>query len=292
MNSLRFLKLKFHVIAKKDYSVRNFIGNKLRGALGRSMVSLYCVYNELRCEDCEMLNSCIYKEVFKPILSSDEFTTQPAPFVLDVSQMDCGFIKEGKKLSFSISIFGERIKYWEEMILSVIDIFKRNTSDFNQSFSVLEVVSELEQKRLWINGDFLFEPQAVIWSDRRLEQNSACKKELGLFIEFKSALLTKEDKTCLTFSEFIDMVFYRIASMVDLYEEKELILPYRLLNRKPYVMMECMEKGTKGRIVYRGDIMRYLPYIELGRHLHIGKKTTYGFGEYCYKLLNDVGVKR
>lgn len=285
MNSLRFLKLKFHVVAKKDYSARNFIGNKLRGALGRAMVSLYCAYEDLKCESCKFVDSCIYKEVFKPIPSSNEFTTQPAPFVLDVSQMDSVFIKKGKKLSFSISVFGDRIRYWEEILLSVIEIFKRDSSDFNQSFSVLEVVSELEQKKLWVNGHLLSEPQAGIWSDERLKQNST-DKNLRLLIEFKSALLTKENKTCLDFSEFMDMVFYRIASMVDLYEEKEFILPYRLLNRKPYVMAENMGRGNKVKMVYHGDMIRYLPYIELGTHLHVGKKSTYGFGEYGYRLLN------
>lgn len=38
--------------------------------------------------------------------------------------------------------------------------------------------------------------------------------------------------------------------------------------------------GFKGHIEAEGDCREYLPWLRLGQHLHIGKWTSMGFGQY------------
>jgi hypothetical protein len=75
------------------------------------------------------------------------------------------------------------------------------------------------------------------------------------------------------------------------------VLPYALLNRKPYVTAvfdlkkvaieqekQPQVSGFLGRGTYTGDITRYMPYIDLGTQLHAGKLTTRGCGAYRYEM--------
>ncbi|MDR0221894.1 MAG: CRISPR system precrRNA processing endoribonuclease RAMP protein Cas6, partial [Lachnospiraceae bacterium] len=42
--------------------------------------------------------------------------------------------------------------------------------------------------------------------------------------------------------------------------------------------------GFVGTVSYFGDVTRYLPYIDLGSQIHIGKKTTRACGEYVFEI--------
>lgn len=290
MNHLRFLKLKFDLSCLADYHSINYIGNKLRGALGKAMVHSYCVNENPICRKCKISDSCIYSQLFKPIGTHPEFDTSPAPFTIGASQLNKSFITKGERLSFYISIFGNRLVYWKELVLSVIDMFRDKQEGFNRSFDLISVSSVMEEKELWENGDFIDRPMATVWSDcKEGDYFGDYNREIKVLVEFQSALLMKEKhKKNLNFGEFIDAVFYRIASITDLYEEKEFVIPYGMLYRKPYVKEKQLDKGSKLAMIYSGICLKYLPYIEMGSHLHIGKKSTYGFGEYQYKIINSI----
>ena len=289
MNHLRFLKLDFELLCSADYHSINYIGNKLRGALGRSMVHLYCINRAPICDKCQIADSCIYSQLFKPINNHPEFDTSPAPFTIGASQLNKSFIRQGDKLSFYINIFGNRLAYWKELILSVIDIFDNKREFFNRSFELLSVFSVMEEKEIWVKGDFIDKPMATLWSDcKEGKYSESYDRETEILIEFQSALLMKEKNKDLTFPEFIDAVFYRIAGITDLYEEHEFVIPYGMLYRKPYVQEKKLKIGKQSVIIYKGKCLKYLPYIEMGSHLHIGKKSTYGFGEYQYKIISSI----
>lgn len=35
-----------------------------------------------------------------------------------------------------------------------------------------------------------------------------------------------------------------------------------------------------GWVMYEGDLSGFIPYLEAGQYLHVGKNTTIGFGHY------------
>ena len=98
------------------------------------------------------------------------------------------------------------------------------------------------------------------------------------------------------FATFVDRLFWRISAICDNYGESEFVVPYSLIARKPLVRAEySLEQvsinsnnqpinGFIGKVSYSGDIVRYLPYIDLGSQMHIGKKTTRSCGEYTFEV--------
>ncbi|MDR1766105.1 MAG: CRISPR system precrRNA processing endoribonuclease RAMP protein Cas6 [Lachnospiraceae bacterium] len=49
-------------------------------------------------------------------------------------------------------------------------------------------------------------------------------------------------------------------------------------------------EGFVGTVRYSGDVTRYLPYIDLGSQIHIGKKTTRGCGGRWCQVCDGPGT--
>ena len=286
MNYLRFIKLKFETVAVKSFSFQGYPGNKLRGAIGTAMNKLFCDKDRVHCDNCEDI--CVYGKVFKPVDKSLEFTTAPSPFVIEISELDKAEIKKGESLCFRVTIFGERVICWEDMLQAVVYSFMKGDKIFNASFEIVKVISEMERKVIWKNGKVVGVPDAALWRDDiTSEIYGYAFNDMKIKIKFTSALLLKEDVTKeWKFEDFMDAVFYRLGSIIDLYEDSRFCILYGLLCRKPHIKTEIISlRNNKPEFIIEGDLKRYLPYIDIGSHLHIGKKTTYGFGHYEYEII-------
>jgi len=45
--------------------------------------------------------------------------------------------------------------------------------------------------------------------------------------------------------------------------------------------------GLVGSITYTGELQPFIPFLRAGELLHVGKSTTFGFGGYSLKYLNN-----
>ena len=139
------------------------------------------------------------------------------------------------------------------------------------------------------------------WTDRGAETIAQCDT---LTVHFMSPTEIRSGGSAVAeidFALFIDSLFGRISGIIDNYTDSEFILPYRLVERKPFVQADYDLRrvrfstggqpidGVIGKVRYFGDITRYLPYIDLGTQLHIGKKTTRGCGEYYFEKTDSIG---
>lgn len=280
-NTLRIIKLDLHVRALSDYSTTGFLGNKLRGALGYALAKLYC--NLKDDEDlCRCKPPCVYGNVFKPKIKHPEFTSVISPFSLSVSDFHNRDISEGEVGIFSIILYGGAIKYWKHMIEAAIYMFSHTDRAFNLVFGLESVVSALDGQVLWKDGEYYSSPNYALWNDEKYSKSINIDEQVTVYIEFLTPFITKEGIEVVDdFYKFIDYVFYRVASMIDIYDGGSFCVPYSYLFRKPKVESLLTEKG----VIFRGKIARYLPYMALGADLHIGKKCTYGYGEYSMKVL-------
>ena len=284
MNTLRLIELKFSLIATKDFKSIGFMGNKIRGAIRHSMYLLHCNKNEIGCKKCNHYKDCVYGDLFKNPGKTSEFSAFPSPFVINVPFRLKEIIKEEEKLEFSIIIFGDAIKWWKQVALSVIFIFKNSSGIFNNSFKLENIYSVYNKKLIYDGKVFLDEPYITVWTDDVVSQKD---DEIIMVIQLLSPVIIKGEKEFEPdFTMFMDEVFHRIASIIDMYENNEFAVPYGLLNRKPKIQTELIrQNGSVCGIIFKGNYNRYLPYIDLASCLHIGKKGTYGYGSFEYKLI-------
>ena len=69
----------------------------------------------------------------------------------------------------------------------------------------------------------------------------------------------------------------RRADTVRLSSDLKPVSAKRFSNRKPGWIPLC---GKLGKITISGDLQPFWPYLMLGEFVHVGKKTTLGFGQY------------
>jgi len=296
MNSLRIVKLHFDVIVVKDTNLPGFLGNTIRGALGQMLIRSCCSKMHPDCISCDNNTQCVYPMVFKGIHYPSGFDSIPNPFVLEVPTDNKRKYKKGDSWSFQISLFG-KATFWTKVIIGTVKkLFSAEFAHTKDCLQLERVSDFFSQEVLFENESFCGEPKAAIWSDQHGQTIEKINEIHVCFLSPTQILRNKVLVKNLDFATFIDNLFFRISSIIDIYEEKEFVLPYGLCYRKPYIVAETDLKtlrisqerhpvdGFVGNIKYVGDLTRYMPYIDLGSILHIGKQTTRGCGQYGFHI--------
>jgi hypothetical protein len=225
-----------------------FMGNKLRGALGR-----------------QLHGTPIYDEVFK----AEGGANVQQPYVIGV---DYPISRDSHDFSFYINLFGSAIQYAEQIeqatssLLPGYDI--TCTSNKYVVWSDENARSIAPTDKLKIT---LLTPLQIL--------NAGMLNTEPDFEEFMASIFGRisgiiDNHTDSEFEIPYSMVFRkpRVTAEFDL---KATTIK---LERPPHIL------GIMGTITYKGDATRYLPYIDLGTQLHAGKLATRGCGGYVFEM--------
>jgi hypothetical protein len=266
---LRLKKLKVDVAEKGVGKFSEYSGNAIRGAVGRALTRLFCVRGEPLCERgyCPRVNGCVYSTCFKPEAAFPRYCgSPPSPFVVEP------FENGGR--SFNITLFGYAVERADEFAAAAKTITRLNGA-------AVEVcaVSQVYDS---------------VWRYGGTPSVSAVELDFVTPALFSKDNFTAED---MTFPFFMDNLLARISGIIDCFEDDPFSIEYGLVCRKPFIRTETdMQEvtirqrgfdtgGFVGRTRFFGDLAPYMPYIDLGAQVHIGKKSTRGFGKYDLKFL-------
>ena len=297
-NTLKITRLVFEAEVLWDVTLPGFIGNTIRGALGRPMANMFCKKSEPDCCDCPARSDCVYGSLFKSAARSAEFPSCPNPFVIDAPERAGRCYTKGEIFRFEMMLFGTGIRWFGQVAASANAMFAENFAGYQNAFRLIRILDGKSGRVLFENGAVSGEPVPAIWSDQHAGLIDPVTSLRITFITPAQILRNGELVETPDFAVFIDSLFARIGAMIDIYGENEFVLPYGLTHRKPLiqaefdlrkVMIEQKDRhieGILGGILYSGSLTRYVPYIDLGSQIHIGKKTTHGCGKYTLELLN------
>lgn len=292
MNTLEIVKLQFQARILEDIELPRYLGNTIRGALGNTLVRLYCHQSGPNCETCKNKDDCIYAQLFKATRRPEGFATVPNPFVIEVPADNKHCYQKGEELVFRILLFGRAIYRIREIIEAVDQIFMGCFANTKDCIVLEKVWDSYTDQIIYQFNHFVCNAEARIWSD---EHRDKIMENQEIKLSFLSPTqILKQKKLFMTwdFSDFMDHLFSRISNMIDLYGKGEFVIPYGLSYRKPHVLTTSNLKkvripqgknffdGFIGSVTFSGKLNRYMPYIDLGTQLHIGKLTTRGFGKY------------
>ena len=272
MNVLHLTKLAFTAEVIADSFLPPYLGNSLRGAFGYSLSRRNCIESSTDCEHCG--TTCIYADIFKSQSYGAGMDSVPNPFVIGADYQTKEEWRIGETLDFTITLFGHAASWREEIVAAVGEMF----------------AGKLACLRLKETREIL----SCEWTD---EGEIPYIDTLTIKLKTPLVLLaSKQLVNSIDFSLFADSVFNRIAGVVDVYGEQEFVLPYSLTHRKPNIVAESKLnivtikqekqpiKGLLGELRFFGDVTRYMPYVDLCSHLHIGKMTTRGCGRFEYEI--------
>ena len=249
-----------------------FVGNTIRGAFGRALFRDCCAYDVSRCDVCGEAADCAYGAMFKA--QSNE--SIPNPYIISAPYPSKRYYAAGEELDFGITLCG-RACFFEETVLRAVN----------------GMCAGKLQDALVTGAGRVYSRE---WSDLGAESIAPCDVLTVRFLSPVEMRSFGKPVTEIGFGLMIDGLFGRIAGIIDNYTDNVFVLPYHLLARKPFVQADNRLRrvrfstssqpieGVIGTVRYFGELTQYLPYIDLGTQLHIGKKTTRGCGEYDFLI--------
>jgi len=254
---MRLVRYKFALRFLKEAELPLFAGNTVRGALGAALYRM---------------GKPAYDRVFKVEITE----STPNPYTISVPYPTKRHFQAGDTLVFSLTLFGNACEYISDFVTAAKDMCRDKLG--NCGFDGYDL--EYDE----------------IWSDEGVESIPPCNEILIEFVTPTEIFEKKDVIAEISFESFIKNLFGRISSIFDNYTDGEFIIPYALIARKPFVTAKYNIKpirfqtsgqhinGFIGTINYFGNVTRYLPYIDLGSQIHIGKKSTRSCGEYIFKI--------
>jgi hypothetical protein len=214
----------------------------------------------------------VYDAVFK----TNHTISIPNPYTISAPYPSQQLYHKGEALHFGITLFGNACEYQEEIIDAA-----RHMCHGKLENCIMEQAQVVYDR---------------IWSDQGAKSIPRADQLTIHFItptEFFSAQKPVKE---VNWNMFSDILFGRICDVIEHYTTGEFVIPYALVARKPHVTaqyhLETINFQTNkqpicavlGKVEYKGEVTRYLTYIDLGSQLHIGKKTTRGCGEYWFEI--------
>ncbi|MDR0999889.1 MAG: CRISPR system precrRNA processing endoribonuclease RAMP protein Cas6 [Clostridiales bacterium] len=285
MNTLRLLQLKISLKLTADTKLPGFIGNTIRGALGQALFdNNNQFWDKLHCADCcydlrehnmrtyGCCNDCAYGNVFKLA----ENISVPNPYTISVPYPVKEYHKKGEVLTFTITLFGNAARFATQIEKAAKNMCKGKLVNYE-----------------YIGSESVYDR---VWDDCMAESIPHTESVKITFLTPTEIISSKVPLREIEFGAFIDSLFGRTCDIIDAYTDGKFILPYSLVARKPFVTAEYNLRridfktngqqinGVVGSVTYIGDVTRFMPYIDLGSQIHIGKKATRACGEYSFEI--------
>ena len=288
-------------------------------ALGQRGIISNGVNREKICESCLLKGKCVYSYVFETPPPSDtsrmrKYPFAPHPFVITPPLEEKRTYREGEMLSFELTLIGKSIDYLPYFIYTFDELGRMGIGRGKGRYQLEEVRAVYLDERSKNKG----ERAELIYSGRdKVLHNfshllSPCTLDLPpssnlspftLNLFFLTPTRLKFDGSLSPKPEFhilfrnllrrISLLSYfhcgeelaldfkgLIESSKDIKVKKENLFWFdweRYSNRQETKMKMG---GFIGSITFEGDFKEFIPFLQLGEYIHVGKGTSFGLGKY------------
>lgn len=272
---MQYIRLKTKLHSENEIMLNTFLGSTIRGAIISEISKLFCINNTLQCNQCTCGVICPNKVLFnmKSYMKNDRISN---PIVINAFQSSNNTIELGIIL-FNIGITAtEAIK---EILLNGICLGK------NRELFKAEQVYYVDSNGKQSINQVLAETKISTESTSRV------------VIDFISPTHIQKECMALEFSDLLKCCMYRYMSINQLAQsEPEIDFKGLLEESKEIKTIEKTIKienlarfsgrtkvknnvhCIKGRLIYEGDLTKYMNILKLVEIFNIGKWSSMGLG--------------
>ena len=314
MNEDKHLQLQ---LGEFVFSLRNtekirlnkFANATLRGAFGNALKSTLCIQSKIpeKCEKCLIRKTCAYYYLFETGTDS-QGENDPHPFTLFITpELTNKIMQIGEVFNFKMILIGKGLDFIPHIIYAIENLGKIGLGAYRGKLDLIDVRSvknEIEtiiysqsDKILRIrNQDFLFEPE--------INNKSVNHINISLLTPLR---MKHEGKlvTEINFKVFIVNLLRRISTIIKIHCQETVSIDWSGLLKicenttiikdntywKEYKRYSGRQKqemllgGLRGNFEIQGELTALMPYLYLGKHIHVGKSTSFGFGKYEMQII-------
>ena len=316
LSHFKFAQFQFVLTAVDCIYLPAYKGSTFRGGFGHAFKKVVCVNRERICGSCLLKEKCVYSYVFETPPPSDtskmrKYPFAPHPFVITPPLEEKRTYRQNDPLCFELTLIGKSIDFLPYFIYTFDELGKMGIGKGKGKYQLEEVRAiQVGERSKTKDGEAI-----VIYSgkDKTLRNNFKVLTvdDIGLFnfspsslhLDFLTPTRLKYDGKLSPDLEFHILVrnLLRRTSLLSYFHcEEQLDLDFKGLIEEAKDVKVQKENlrwvdwerysnrqetkmkmgGFTGSIIFGGDFEKYLPFLLLGEHIHVGKGTSFGLGKY------------
>jgi len=305
----RLVRCAFDLILTEGLELPPYKGFAFRGTMGHVLRSLACSIPGEECPVCPFRQTCAYGYLFETVpdatvRQSRKYSSYPRPYVMKPPLEEKRVYRRYDRLSFELVLIGRAIEHIPNLIATFDEIGRRGMRGETGRFIIDRVTTygaDRSESVIWNGGQFTGNLNVVTWED--LSQGCPQKSDT-VTLTFHTPLLIEEKGRPLSaapeFAILVESLCRRASLLYDFHDSGDSAGCLEPVNTSGIsiqmsgVHWQSLERitnrqqkklstgGLLGSVIYRGDLVQFLPLLRLGEFIHAGKSTTFGFG--CYTV--------
>ncbi len=302
-----------------NLSLQEYAGSMLRGGFGHALKGVSCVTRTPTCDGCPLRSGCAYSLVFQPVAPKEialkRYTTTPVPYTVEPMGWGRQRLTAGERFSFRMVLMGPAIASLSLIILAWQRAWQRGFGPSKAKGEVMAInwqqpdgtwqeVFSREQPIIQPHDASIRLPETPVPQQVRLNLITPMRLEVNKCPvgpdRFLLALLATNLQRRV---KLLQQFYFEEAEFAqDQISQEDIVsgvmmntnLGWRDWTRYSNRQHRKMNLGgVVGSIVLSGELNALWPYLQLGEWLHVGAKTSFGFGRYTLGVPeSDVGAIR
>ena len=272
-----------------------YLGSTIRGILGHCFRDFVCDMRATKCFACEKQSGCLYVRNFANTGGQGGAIN---PYVLLSCTQGKTEWKPGDECRFRLTLFGTAAESPGIYMDALLAMERRGWGAAKIPFALNRLVD-------WETGRLIYgagRPYLRNLAPQAMEIRPVNAR--SVMVSFQTPVRIVAGKTLFTslpFQELVRFLMGRFAQMTQAYtdyvmewDQEEMLRQagqiktvaehWNYLDFSRYSINSPSGKlelpARTGWALYEGDLGAFVPYLEAGRYLHVGKNTTIGFGRY------------
>lgn len=310
LNKFQLSKYKLILVAKETLYLPEYKGATFRGGFGNTFKKVVCINKDKECKDCILKPKCIYSYIFEttPPVDTEKLRKSkdiPKPFIIEPPISTKEKYLPEEIFALNLILIGKAIDYLPYFIFTFKELGNIGIGKGREKYeltSLKTIKKDIEQEIYSHQDEMIKSIDLKITMEDILKEVQDYKKD-ELKIDFITPTRMKANNKYILipkFYVFVRSLLSRISSLVYFHCNEELKVDFKQLleDAKKIRIKErhtgwydweryssrqdtrMQLGGILGNVTYAGNLKQFLPFIVLGKYVHVGKGTTFGLGKY------------
>ncbi len=311
LQTMEYLTLRLFMRAEETLEMPVYKGSTLRGAFGMMFKDVVCVVPHRDCTRCVLRTHCAYPYVFEtPIPETAQrmrkYPAAPHPFVILPTLEEKRLYKAGESLFFDLTLIGRGMDYVPYFVYTFAQFSERRGLGKQRGKCTLTSVQWQSPAGDWLsvyeNTDQMlkdcYQPATLAAPD----SDSLHRQCLTLsFLTPTRLVFAGRLVSDLQFHILCRTLLRRLSNLMYFHCGTELDVDFKaLIQAATQVTIvsnalqwyewqrfsarqhrHVRQGGLVGQITYQGAWQPFLPLLQLGTVVHVGKSTGLGMGKFA-----------
>lgn len=319
LNDIKIGLYKFTLqVGPRGLELPPFYGSTLRGAFGNALKRITCAERDRQsCHGCSLEAACAYAYLFETTAPEGaerlkSYDDVPRPFVFVPPFEGKTHFQAGEELEIELRLFGKGIDFLPYVVLAFINLAETGLG-VGRRPCILENVTAYHPIRRTEAQVFSRETHSIRTVNEVLHGSDVLtylpSQANTMGINFLTPLRIKADGDLVTTVQFQHLaraLLRRISSIMAFHQGIQLELDYADLSERSRQVKRTKDStawyeverysqrqdtrmkmgGVVGKVEYTGDLSEFLPLVEIGRWVLVGKNSVFGLGQFDYVVRN------